>query len=102
MSEEKILKSEELNEEELDEVAGGSLEQIRSDFKFFEKIGVKDLDRDCAKWISSMYTEVRYQWRKLGIDYDQIDDSYVLKSSGEKLTPDQARIHAIKVLKGKK
>ena len=40
MSEEKILKSEELNDEQLDEVAGGTLQQINSDVEFFRKIGV--------------------------------------------------------------
>ena len=38
MSEEKILKSEELNDAELDEVAGGSVAPLNTDYAFFKKV----------------------------------------------------------------
>ena len=109
MSEEKILKSEELNDEQLDEVAGGTMEQIYSDVEFLKKLGM-DLDLPDVRQlrqlkISHVGTVVMEAWKESGIDcvYSPsrtVGNRYFL--NGEEITQDEARIHAIKVLKGQK
>ena len=98
MSEEKILKSEELNDEQLDEAAGGSREQIYSDVEFFRKIGVhvpmSYLGTPCiaAAWAAIGGIDCREF-----ADYEK--NHYFL--NGEEITQDEARIHAIKFMKNK-
>ncbi|MBQ7477182.1 MAG: hypothetical protein IJT06_07295 [Selenomonadaceae bacterium] len=109
MSEEKILKSEELNDEQLDEVAGGTMQQIYSDVEFLKKLGM-DLDLPDVRQLRQLEirhvgTVVQEAWKEIGIHCDYspyriVGNRYFL--NGEEITQDEARIHAIKVLKGQK
>ena len=97
MSEEKILKSEELTDAELDEVAGGTMEQMYSDIEFFKKLGMDLPDVRQLKSRRGVVRTVVKAWKEIGIDFN---NRYFL--NGEEFTQDEARIHAIKVLKGQK
>ncbi|MBQ7477180.1 MAG: hypothetical protein IJT06_07285 [Selenomonadaceae bacterium] len=95
MSEEKILKSEELTNTDLDEVAGGTREQSLSDNEFLRKIGV-----DSRTWVNNSI--IRRAWATVGVDcraFRNDDNKYFL--NGKEITQDEARIHAIKFMKNK-
>ncbi len=101
MSEEKILKSEELNDEQLDEVAGGTREQMYSDIEFFKKLGM-DLPDVRQLKIRHVGDVVMEAWKEIGIHCDYspsriVGNRYFL--NGEEITQDQAKIHALRQFK---
>ena len=76
MSEEKILKSEELNDEQLDEVAGGTYEQVRDDLNFFNSVmpGKLPVPSEGGFWkgrmesLINMYRGVADAWGEFGVE----------------------------------
>ena len=64
MKDEKILENEILNDEELEQVAGGTAEQTRGDSVFLKKFGIAPAYRPGDY---SSYNDVRARWKSLGI-----------------------------------
>ncbi len=107
MSEEKILKSEALVDGELDEVAGGTTAETKSDFEFFKRLGKKFFKGSDQAWGDVWFfqrgSEVQDAWSSVGIFCETSNRNYNRYFlNGEEITQDQARIHAIKVLKGQR
>ena len=108
MSEEKILKSEELTEEDLDEVAGGTYKQVRDDLNFFNSVmpgklpvpSAGDSWKERMESLSNMYNGVAGAWGEFGVEAKlglRLNNKYSI--GGHEVTPDQARIHVLRQLK---
>jgi len=94
---------EKLSDDELDEVAGGTMEQVHSDIAFFQSLGVDLPDPQEFKRSSRVIRVAEMAWKSVGIHclasrHD--DNEYFF--NGERITLDEAKDRAIKVLKGEK
>ena len=107
MIDNKILENAAMSDEELDNVAGGTLYEMADDSRFLYSLN-GSCDRYGATRISfngmfsdSIKTEVENAWATVGIkarcDYDY-GTSNVYSLNGRKITQEQARQHAMKVV----
>ena len=107
MKDEKILQDELMTDEELDNVAGGTLYEMADDSRFLnslngscDRYGATRIAFDGA-FSSSIKTEVENAWATVGIkarcDYDY-GTSNVYSLNGRKITQEQARQHAMNVV----
>ena len=105
MSEEKILKSEELNDEQLDEVAGGSMTQTREDFDFFNSLMPEKFEGHPKTrfFKTAVMPDV---WKEFGVNVQLgagdsangfVDNKYFI--GGAEVTSDEAKIHVLRQLK---
>ena len=102
MSEEKILKSEELTEEDLDEVAGGTMTETESDLAFFDKLKNKftALKNFQPQYGGGNEMKAYEIWDLVGVDFDPKTSSGNQYQIGSKsVTQDEARIYALRQLK---
>ena len=110
MSEEKILKSEELNDEQLDEVAGGSMTQTREDFDFFNSLMPEKFEGHpntrFLKFQIYLIQKMPDVWKEFGVNVQLgagdsangfVDNKYFI--GGAEVTSDEAKIHVLRQLK---
>ena len=107
MIDNKILEDAAMSDEELNNVAGGTLYEMADDSRFLnslngscDRYGATRIAFDAA-FFSSIKTEVENAWATVGIkarcDYDY-GTSNVYSLNGRKITQEQARQHAMKVV----
>ncbi|MBQ7477178.1 MAG: hypothetical protein IJT06_07275 [Selenomonadaceae bacterium] len=102
MSEEKILKSEELTDADLDEVAGGTMTETDSDIAFFDKAKNKftALKNFQPQYGGGKEMKAYEIWDFVGVDFDpSMDRANQYKIGGKTVTQDQAQIYALRQLK---
>ena len=89
-----------MNEEELDNVAGGTCGEIADDSRFLNSLnGSTDRYGAFRTFWGTGFNEIKNAWASLGIETDlncgANDNKYYL--NGQEITQEQARQHAMKV-----
>ena len=111
MSEEKVLVDEVLSDSELDEVAGGSVAPLNTDYAFFKKVCPELITTPFQSRYNSTFAYIIYLarempvvWENFGVKVCTINcmrSEPTYSINGKEVTADQARIHVLRQLKNR-